>query len=168
MGSITDVNMFQRRPSRMTRALLVATSLAIVLLLSACAQGPNFVPPDQRHAIDRKYVEYPGGVVLKEAVRNLTGPVDCEVDAQGNLIVAESGTGGVDPRLYGFKKDGTFFSVYPPARSIDLGPLNVVKSGFKMYGPIGGIALDNGKIYVSHRDRDGFGVITAFNYDGTH
>ena len=37
-----------------------------------------------------------------------------------------------------------------------------------MYGPVGGLACHNGKVYVSHRDRNGFGVITAFDYYGGH
>ena len=41
-------------------------------------------------------------------------------------------------------------------------------SKFKIYGPVGGIAASNGKVFVSHRDVNDMGVITAFTYDGKH
>src|SRR6266850_497212 len=110
-----------------------------------------------------RFVTSPGGGVLEEVAHNLTGAVDCEVDQQGNLIIAESGEGGYEPRIFGFKPDGTFFSIYPPARPIRV-PFDIVKTGYRIYGPIGGICLDTGgnKLYVSHRDADGNGAVTAF------
>src|SRR5258705_11155560 len=114
-----------------------------ISLLAGCVRGPVFVPAAQRKPIDRSLVDYPGGGVLEEVAHNLTGAVDCEIDAQGNLIVAESGEGGYDPRIYGFKLDGTFFSIYPAARPIRV-PFDIVKTGYRIYGPIGGSALGEG------------------------
>ena len=39
---------------------------------------------------------------------------------------------------------------------------------FRIYGPVGGIAATNGKVFISHRDANDMGMITAFGYDGTH
>ena len=53
---------------------------------------------------------------LEEVARNLTGAVDCEVDGQGNLIVAESGDSevltGSEPHIFGIRQDGTQFQIY--------------------------------------------------------
>src|SRR5437867_5109193 len=98
--------------SRVRRFFLLS-AIGAVAFITGCVRGPVFVPAAQRKAIDRALIEYPGGGVLEEVAHNLTGVVDCEQDAQGNLIVAESGAGGYDPRIYGFKPDGTVFGIYP-------------------------------------------------------
>lgn len=147
----------------MLRRLL---SIACVLFLAVgCARGPLWVAPRAQRVIDRKVVEYPPEVDLKVVVRGLTAPVDAEVDPSGNLIVAEGGYGRFDPKLFGLRPDGTVFNIYPPDRNLRI-PL--VNPGFKIFGPVGGIALLNGQAFVSHRDKDGLGVITAFSYDGSH
>jgi hypothetical protein len=150
------------------RFILRTAGLCFLAAATGCLRGPVFVPAAQRKPVDRALVDYPGGGVLEEVIHNLTAPVDCEVDAQGNLIVAESGDGGYEPRLYGYKPDGTFFGIYPPSRPIRV-PFDLVKTGYRIYGPIGGIVLgENGRIYVSHRDADGNGAVTSFGYDGSH
>src|SRR5690349_1985617 len=107
--------------------------LAAVLVLAAgCARGPAWVNEEDRRAIDRKIVEYPPDVDLKVLVRDLTAPVDAEVDAEGNLIVAEGGYGRFDPKLFGIRPDGTIFNIYPATRTLRLPILN---PGFKIYGP---------------------------------
>ena len=155
--------MFRPRP------ILLLLALASLLAQTGCVRGPIFIPAAQRKALDRAVVEYPGGGVLEIVAHSLTGAVDCEQDAAGNIIVAESGEGGYEPRLYGFKPDGTQFSIYPAGRPLRV-PFDVIKTGYRIYGPIGGIALapEGNKIYVSHRDGEGNGVITAFGYDGSH
>ena len=155
----------QRPPLRLRR--LVVLMLAACCLAGGCVQRPAFIEPAARKAIDRKLVDYPGGAVLEEVVRGLTGPIDCEVDEQGNLIVAESGAGGRDPRIIGYRPDGTSFNIYPVNRTFVF-PFDVVKIGFRIYGRVGGIAVADGKVYVSHRDADGMGAITAFDYQGNH
>lgn len=140
--------------------------LCVVLFLAGgCARGPHWVKPADRRTIDRKVVEYPPDVELTVVVRDLTGPVDAEVDPDGNLIIAEGGYDERDPKLFGVRPDGTVFNIYPPSRTLRI-PL--INPGFKIHGPIGGIALLNGEIFVSHRDGDGLGVVTAFRYDGGH
>jgi glucose/arabinose dehydrogenase len=147
--------------------LLLATSLAP---LTGCLRGPVIVPVAQRKVIDRSLVDYPGKAVLEEIAHNLTGVIDVEIDAQENIIVAESGEGGFEPRIFGIRKDNTTFSIYPAGRPIRV-PFDIVKTGYRIYGPIGGIAItpaEPNKLYVAHRDADGYGVITAFGYDASH
>jgi hypothetical protein len=150
----------------------LALPALLAIVVAGCVRGPMFVPVNQRKAIDRAVVDYPGGYVLKEVLHNLTGPIDFEEDEQGNWIVAESGRGGYAPRIFRFNpNDGSVAYIYPTGRAVtvpDMPPFNLIKTGFHIYGPVGGIAVQNGKVYVSHRDKGGLGVITAFNYDGTH
>ena len=152
--------------------LSLSLVVAIVLLVAGgCAQGPSVVSPAARKPIDRSLVDYPGGVVLKEVVRNLTAPCDFEEDAEGNWIIAESGMGGYDPRIFMVKKDGSISTIYPSSSKYkipDVAPFSLVDTRFHIYGPIGGICVENGKIYVTHRDAGGNGVVTAFGYDSSH
>ena len=85
--------------------------------------------------------------------------------ARFGCIVAQGGLGNFDPSVIGFRPDGTKFNVYPLYPRV---PLPFGSEGFEMYGPVGGLVCHKGRIYVSHRDRNGFGVITAFDYYGGH
>lgn len=162
------MTMCQTRLS-LLRVFLLPRVLAAAVFVGAagCAQGPTVIPPDDRVTIDRRLVEYPAGVELQVVAEDLTGPVDCAIDEDGNLIVAESGRGKYEPRIFAIRKDGTTFDIYPTAQRF-LFPLSWIKPGFRIYGAVGGIAVHNGRVFVSHRDKDGFGTITAFTYDGRH
>lgn len=116
-----------------------------------------------RHVIDRSVIEYPSGFVLVRIVKDLNAPTAIAFDSHGNLLVAESGMGGIEPHIFGYHADGSYFNIYPYKRSISFFP-----SGFVMYGPIGGMVAHGDKIYISHRDQNGMGVITALGYDGSH
>src|SRR5688572_21178741 len=159
--------MFQARLSMLRLIVLPALLAGGLGLAGGCAGGPTVIPPDQRTMIDRQLVEYPAGVDLQVVAEDLTGPVDCAVDKDGTLIVAEGGRGKYEPRIYGIRKDGSLFDIYPVGRRFPQ-PLRWLQGGFRIYGPVGGIAVNDGKVYVSHRDKDDFGVITAFTYDGKH
>lgn len=141
--------------------------LAIVFacLLTGCLGKPSLVPSEQRRAIDRKTIEYPAGFTLTLAAENLTAPSAIAFDGEGSLLVAESGEDDSKPRIYGWKKDGSFFQVYPRTSAIPL--LDLVQKKLDIRGPIGGMVVAQGRIYVSHRDAKGMGVITAFEPDGT-
>lgn len=111
-------------------------------------------------------MEFPSGFRLEEVARDLTAPGSIFFDSDGNLLVAETGLGGSEPRIIGFRSDGTEFTLYPPPRLAV--PLTTLSTGFRMYGPIGGLVAHDGRVYVSHRDRQDLGVITALQYDGSH
>lgn len=150
---------------------LMTVAIALVVASAGCVRGPMYIAPGQRKVVDRAIVDYPGGFVLKTYLHNLTGPIDVEEDADGNIIILESGRAGYQPRLFCFHTDGSVASIYPTGRRIpDIAILNLIQPGFHIYGPAGGLAIDNEnrRIYVTHRDANGFGVVTAFGYDGSH
>ncbi len=149
------------------RRCLSATTLAVLmaaalLLAPGCARGPHMLTPTERKTIDRAKVEYPAGFDLERHVVNLTAPRALAFDKEGNLIIA----GGKDSDVWitGFRPDGTTFNVYPVNRS--LLSLGFGSGKFSLYGPIGGMLVYDGMVYVSHRDGDGLGVISALDYKG--
>lgn len=154
-------------PARRPFAIPLA-SLVLVFALAGCGGKPRMLGPAERYSIDRKKVEYPAGFELQRFIVNLTGPSTFTFDDDGSLLVAESGRGGNDPRIYGFKPNGTYFDVYPLGHHIPHLPFGLSGSAFNLYGPIGGMVYYKGKLYVSHRDENGFGVITALDYTGGH
>jgi glucose/arabinose dehydrogenase len=115
-------------------------------------------------------VEYPRGSALKVAARGITAGaaiafVTEEGDYKGALLVAESGRDVDVPRIYGWKADGTLFNIYPyNARFPSFGFL---PRPFDIHGPIGGMAVTQGKIFVTHRDSRGRGVVSKFGFDGS-
>ncbi len=141
----------------------------ILCLLGGCINQPGLLSPTARKPFDRSAVEYPSGFVLRPLLRGLNQPTAICFDADRNdLLVAESGIDGSEPHLFGYHlgpgpDDGKYFSLYPAKRTVSFFP-----TGFVIYGPVGGMVVHHGRVYVSHRDRDGRGVITAFGYDGSH
>ena len=157
-----------------TSVFVVVSSLAIALLVG-CARGPYYVPPPHRQTIDRKFVEYPANFDLTAAVTGLTAPtsialVHDEGPQQGSVLIAEGGVGGYRPRVYGFKPDGTYFEVYPaPRRSAieRVPPFRFLRGAPEIWGPVGGMVVVQNRIYLTHRDKRGRGVVSAFDFDGT-
>ncbi len=145
-------------PRRMPECLLLLAALACLLVNTGCQTTPELKTnqPD----IDRAVVEYPPGFELRTYVSNLTGPCAICFDADGSLLIAESGIDDNDPRIFGFKKDHTLFEIYPRGRRLPF-----ISNAFKLYGPIGGMVATGGKVFVTHRDENGRGRITAFSYD---
>lgn len=138
-------------------------ALAGCLLAGGCATHPVFISEGARRVIDRRIMEYPDGFEAKTYMSNLTCPTAFCFDESGNLIVAEGGIDGRDPHIRAVRPDGTMVSIYPVETRIP-----IVKPGFRIYGPVGGIVAYKGEIYVSHRDSHDMGVITAFTYTGDH
>jgi glucose/arabinose dehydrogenase len=139
------------------------TMLAGCLLAGGCAMRPTVVLPSMRATIDRRITEYPDGFELKPFMTGLNCPMGICWDDSGNLIVAEGGIDGRDPRIIYVKPDRSIGNIYPVGTRIP-----IVEPGFRIDGPIGGIVACRGKVYVSHRDANDMGVITAFDYNGDH
>ena len=145
--------------------------LLAAALLAGCRNGPKLVPAEGRVPLDRAVVEYPPGLALTPFAQNLTAPTAMAFDRSstgphaGALLVVINGVGDKgQPTILGFDRDGKRFQVFPiPSARIKLIPL-----GFRLRGPVGGMLVHDGEIFVGHRDADGNGVITAFKYDGTH
>lgn len=137
--------------------------VAMVCIHAGCRTAPILVPPAAQRPINSKLIDCPPGFELKPVVRNLTAPTAIAFDEDRNMIVAAGGIGGTDVRIFGYHPGGQRFDIYPTGKRLPL-----FGSSFTIYGPVGGIIVDHGKIYVSHRDRQGRGAITAFAYDGAH
>jgi len=148
-----------------TTARAAVAALLSAACLTGCARGPRLLDSAERKVIDRSIVEYPNDLALTPYVGGLTAPVGIAFESQDGaykdaLLLAE---GGKTPRVYGFKPDGEQFWIYPKTTQIPF-----FGDPFRLHGPIGGIALHKGLIYVSHRDETGMGVITVFDYEGKH
>jgi hypothetical protein len=150
--------------NRMTaRRVLRLFFFSAFTLVAGCIHQPQMLPLSRQKVIDRAVVEYPSQFVLKLLVDGLNGPTAMAVDDDGNILIAESGMDGSEPHIFGYRPDGSYFNIYPYKRNVSFFP-----TGFVMYGPIGGMIAHNGKIKVSHRDRNGKGIITTLDYDGNH
>ena len=144
----------------------IASVLVALVLVTGCSRGPRIIPAELRKPIDRSLVEFPSGMRFERFVEGLRAPSAIAFDTQKNLLlVAESGTDGAEPRILAFNfADGSTSTVYPQGRVLFGGALRSIP--FRIFGPIGGMAVRDGVIYVSHRDRDDLGVISAVTYDG--
>jgi glucose/arabinose dehydrogenase len=153
----------------MVKSKVAAARLGMLLLLAlvaGCAPQSRMLPIDQQLSIDRSQVTVaPPGFAVQPFIRNLSAPTAIAWDEDGSLLIAQGGNYNDEPTIIGFKKDGSLFQVYPVGRHlfVDIG-----KPHFVMYGPIGGMVVYKGHIYVSHRDEKGYGVITALDHNGGH
>ena len=146
-------------------AILASLCLAIGILVSGCVKQPRMLPYNQQVPIDRSLLKYPTGFAVQPFIRNLTAPTAIAWDQDKSLLVAEGGSYDQEPRIISFKRDGSFTTIYPYGQRLlfDIG-----RPRFRMYGPIGGMLVYKGRIYVSHRDEDGFGRISALDHHGGH
>jgi glucose/arabinose dehydrogenase len=173
--------MAHKRVEGFMNRFLLCISIAVLCVLGGCESSPSLIALSQQKVIDRSTVEYPPGVQLTVYAHGLTAPSaiafdNDEGEHKGTMFVAESGLGGHQARIYGFKPDGTFFELYPKGRLAELAalqaveklPFDLVHGPFELDGPIGGMVVSGGKIFVTHRDAQGRGRLTAFNYDGSH
>jgi hypothetical protein len=152
--------------NELSRGVRFSLLLLIPSVVGACARGPVVYKPKDQPTLDRRYIEYPTEFELKLAVANIASPTALAFDTDGTLLFAEGGIEGDEPRIFSLKPDFTGLTqIYPAGRRI---PFSPVQPGFQIYGPIGGITADHRRIYVSHRDKEGRGVITQFGYDGSH
>ena len=141
------------------------TALLLIAIVTGCARGPSFVTAEDQAPIDRSIIETPAGYQIAVFATGFTAPTAICFDTDGVMFIAESGVENDSPRILGLKPDGTTFNLYPAGRRLSV---PFLRTGFALYGPIGGMVVHNGRLYVTHRDARGKGVITAFGYDGTH
>jgi glucose/arabinose dehydrogenase len=168
MGDSTSRAALETCMSRTRRFLFAAAPLSALWLLAVawltgCATGPHVLPIALQKTIDRHITEYPSGFELKPYIVGLDSPTGFCFDEANNIIIAEGGIDGDEPRIFGIHPDGTRFNIYPSGTRIP-----VFHPGFSIYGPIGGLVYNDGRILASHRDKDDMGVITSFGYDGSH
>jgi sugar lactone lactonase YvrE len=134
----------------------------LMLLVVGCRTAGNFTKDDQP-PIDRSVVEHPPGTKLYLYADNFNCPTGLCFDQDGTMFVAEGGIDNVPIHILGRRPDHSVIEIYPSGIRVPF-----LTHPFKIYGPIGGIAASNGTLFVSHRDVNGMGVISAFTYDGKH
>jgi len=133
-------------------------------LLPGCGPHPRMLPYNLQVPIDRSLLRYPPGFAVQPYIRGLSAPTSMAWDpSDGSLLVAEGGNYDQEPRILAFHRDGRIETVYPYGQRllIDIG-----RPRFEMYGPIGGMIVYKDRIYVSHRDENGLGRITAIDRHG--
>jgi glucose/arabinose dehydrogenase len=151
-----------------TAALTLFAGLS--LICGGCHAGPTVLGPDQQTIVERQTCEYPPGFVLRPYVVNLSAPTAICFDSNGTLFIAEGGGtyNNWEPHIFGYRPHAPAgqqtFDIYPKDRPF----LPFFRNGYQIYGPIGGMVAYNGKLYVTHKDATGNGVVTEFGYDGSH
>ncbi|HEX4793049.1 MAG TPA: hypothetical protein VH370_04615 [Humisphaera sp.] len=144
---------------------LIAAAVVGLAFAAGCRSVPRVLTAPEQGVIDRKDVEYPADLELREFVSNLPNPTSIAVEPDGSLLVA-GGSPDEEPYIWRIRAtDNHIESFYPRGRQL---PFDLPLGGWRMFGPIGGMAVFRGEVYVSHRDENGFGVITAFNNNGDH
>ncbi|HZL38604.1 MAG TPA: hypothetical protein VFC78_25070 [Tepidisphaeraceae bacterium] len=145
--------------------MILFTLFGVSWLLAGCTAPPRVLLPDEQHAIDRKDVEYPGGYELRRFATGLTAPTCEAFDADGSLLIAQ-GERGDEPQIWRFPRSGAApVLVYPRKPKF---PFYLARGGWRMYGPIGGMVVADGKIIVTHRDEHDQGVVTELDSAGNH
>ena len=147
---------------KISRVVRAGFLLLCAAYLGACALSPQV----KEEPVSREFIEYPAQFNLIKIVDHLDTPNSIAFDTDGTLLIAESGIDGNEPRILYLKPDSKELKqLYPMDHRIPFSPF---QPGFRIYGPIGGMVVDKGRIYVSHRDANDRGVITQFTYDGKH
>jgi hypothetical protein len=147
-------------------AILLLASLGLASL-AGCGPGPRALSYLDQKVIDRSLVEYPSGYELRRVATGLTAPTAVAVDPVGNLLVAEGGIDGNDVRIWGFTPKGARYAIYP-LKTTALPTFGLGGPQFEIHGPVSSMLVYEGRIYVSHHDADGMGVISALDYWGGH
>jgi glucose/arabinose dehydrogenase len=146
------------------RAIPSGVLLLAAGLLTGCVGGPRILPIDKRATIDRAVVERPSDLQLTTFINDLDAPTAIDFDPQGNVILLLGGVGNLPVRIVALSTTSDRrLDIYPAKRGLLDG---VFSSELKVRGPVGGLAIKDGEIYLSHRDENGRGVISAFDYDG--
>src|SRR5205823_14100519 len=127
-----------RERGKYLRTLTIISSL---ILLTGCTHRVYFYRPGEQRVINRDAVEFPANTQLLVYAEGLTAPSSICWDAQGNLIVAENSERDEEPHIYAVRPDRSRFDIYPAGRRVPF-----IKTGFRIYGPVGGMVATNGKI----------------------
>ena len=156
------------RPLPKTSIARTLGCLAIAAAITGCSSGPTLLTADKRTPIDRGVVERPLGLELTTFIPNLTAPTSIafatdEGPFKGSIVIAEGGIDGREPHIFGFKPDGTRFNIFPKNTNF---LIRITAPEPPIFAPIGGIAIHDGEVFLSHRDAEGRGVISAFPIAG--
>ncbi|HWE94968.1 MAG TPA: hypothetical protein VG269_13465 [Tepidisphaeraceae bacterium] len=151
---------------RRCRGAVAGAALGIFLGLAGCTPTERVATPDEQHVIDRKFVEYPAGFELRRFATGFTAATAMAYDPEGPSLLVAEGERGDEPLIWRVPLNGGKISLfYPPGGRL---PLPFPSPAWRMFGPIGGMVVVDGKVIVTHRDENGMGVITALDRKGGH
>jgi len=134
---------------------------AAVLFVAGCVGGPRVLPVDKRVVVDRSVVERPSGLQLTTFINDLDAPTAIAFDPDGTVLLALGGIGDTQVRVIALTPDDRRIDIYPVRSSL---LPSLFSKDLKIRGPVGGIAVKDGEVFVSHRDEQNMGVISAFRY----
>jgi glucose/arabinose dehydrogenase len=154
-----------KRKSQIRSVLIFA--LLVCITSTGCTHRVKYYRPGEQPILTRDVVEFPANTQMAVLAEGLTAPTCICFDYHKNILfVAEHADRDGDPHIYGVRMDRPGyprFDVYPVGRRVPF-----IKTGFEVSGPIGGMVVAGGKLYVTHRDANGRGMITAFTDQGAH
>ncbi len=141
--------------------LLVGALLLALAGVFGCAGQVMVHPAGDRPIVDRRFVEYPTGMRLETVVENLSTATAITVADDGLIYVADHGGRGQEVRILQIDPEtGSSTEIYPRGRRPLFGMLD---SRFRLYGPVGGLAVAGNELFASARDERGDGLIVAFD-----
>ena len=147
-----------RQPRSLCLALLC---LGACLIAGGCVRGVHGFAANDRPQVDRRFVEYPTGLQLGVVAEHLTAATALAVGPDNALYVADRGGRGDEVRITRVEPDdGQTKQIYPAYN----GPF----AGYfddrpKLFGPVGGLAFHDGKLFATARDADDRGLVVAFD-----
>ncbi|MDB5357590.1 MAG: hypothetical protein JWN24_4043 [Phycisphaerales bacterium] len=148
------------------RPLVAGTTLCLGFGLIGCTPTERICTPDEQHVIDRKNVECPSEYDLRRFATGLTAPTAIAYDTDGPSLLVAEGERGEEPQIWRLPLNGGKMSrVYPAPGRL---PLPFPAPAWRIFGPIGGMVVHDRKMFVTHRDENDLGVITALDHKGGH
>ena len=146
---------------RLRTLRLAVLCCALSAAAGGCVRGVRGFAPDQRPAVDRRFVEYPTGLQLSVVAEHLTAATALAVGPDNALYVADRGGRGEEVRITRLEPDsGQTRQIYPAYN----GPLaGYLDDRLKLFGPVGGLAFHDGKLFATARDADDRGLVVAFD-----
>lgn len=149
------------QPSRQITRLTVLLLVGALLGAAGCIHRIHTYAADERPTVDRRHVEYPTGMLLQTVAEGFTAATALAVDPEGGVYVADRGSRGREVRISRIEPaTGERIEIYPVDRRSVFG---LFDSRSRLYGPVGGMAFQDGELFVSARDENDDGLIVAFN-----
>ena len=140
---------------------MLAGAALLLPLAAGCSTTIDAIPAPQREVVDRRYIEYPTGLDLTVVADNFTAASALAIGPEGMIYVADHGSRGDRIRITRIDPvTGATAQVYPENET----PLDrLLPDDNGLYGPVGGMVVEGGELFVSARDEHDQGIVVAFD-----